>query len=370
MLLKSLEVSHVRNLQSLKLLLHPTMNFVVGPNGSGKTSLLEAIYLLASGRSFRTPLARKIISHQQSGLTVFGEILDAAGISHRVGISKGVEGDTLVRIDGMRRERMSDLATLLPAISIDASSFELVDGGPSERRHLLDWGLFHVEHDFLEHWKSYQTAVKQKGSLLRTGSDNSARKQLSHWNEQQAHWGERIHASRVRYVQLLQEALERTTAQYVGSLPLTLEYRPGWNRTTFPSLRECLDAGIETELEKQACCYGPHKAELLIQWDGGLARDVCSRGQKKLVLYAVRLAQVMTLFEQRSLVPLLLLDDMPAELDDHNLHSISRFLRDYPCQTFITAIHEQALSKALFEQFQDHRMFHVEHGQLIQTTSA
>src|SRR3990167_1966592 len=370
MLLKSLEVSHVRNLQSLKLLPHSTMNFVVGPNGSGKTSLLEAIYLLASGRSFRTPLARKIISHQQSELTVFGEILDSSGIAHRVGISKGLDGDTLVRIDGVRRERMSDLATLLPAISIDASSFELVDGGPSERRHLLDWGLFHVEHDFLEQWKAYQVAVKQKATLLRTGNDSHIRKQLAHWNEQQAVWGEKIQASRVRYVDALQLALHRTTAHYVGTLPLSLEYRPGWNRATYPSLMECLSANINAEPERQACCYGPHKAELLIHWGAGLARDVCSRGQKKLVLYAVRLAQVMTLFEQRKLVPLLLLDDMPAELDDHNLHSIARFLRDYPCQTFITAIHEQALSMALFELFQDHRMFHVEHGQLIQTISA
>ena len=116
--------------------------------------------------------------------------------------------------------------------------------------------------------------------------------------------------------------------------------------------------------------WGQKRGEYLIHWGSGLARDVCSRGQKKLVLYAVRLAQVMTLFEQRKLVPLLLLDDMPAELDEHNLRSITTFLRDYPCQTFVTAIHEQALSSALLELFQDHRMFHVEHGQLIQTTSA
>ena len=344
MLLKSLEVSHVRNLQNLKIVPHPTMNFVVGPNGSGKTSLLEAIYLLASGRSFRTPLARKIISHQHAELTVFGEILDAEGIAHRAGISKGLDGDTLVRIDGERRERMSDLAALLPAICIDASSFELVDGGPSERRHLLDWGLFHVEHDFLEQWKSYQIAVKQKAMLLRTGNDTRIGQQLRHWNEQQAVWGEKIHAGRIRYVESLQLALNRTTANYVGKLPLTIEYRAGWNRAIHPSLQDCLAANVDVELDKQICAYGPHKAELLIHWGSGLARDVCSRGQKKLVLYAVRLAQVMTLFEQRKLVPLLLLDDMPAELDDHNLHSIARFLRDYPCQTFITAIHEQALS--------------------------
>lgn len=349
---------------------HPSMNFVVGPNGSGKTSLLEAVYLLASGRSFRTPLARKIISHEQSELTVFGEIIDAAGSSHRAGISKGLNGETLVRIDGMRRERMSDLAALLPAISIDASSFELVDGGPSERRHLMDWGLFHVEHEFLEQWRSYQVALKQKAMLLRTGHDSQIRKQLGHWNEQQARWGEHIHSARTRYVEALQAALNRTTADYVGALPLSLEYRAGWNRSNHSSLRECLAANMDAELEKQACSYGPHKAELLIKWGDSLARDLCSRGQKKLVLYAVRLAQVMTLFDQRQMAPLLLLDDMPAELDEHNLHSISRFLRDYPCQAFVTAIHEQALTKELLSLFQDHRMFHVEHGQLLQTTSA
>ena len=360
----------MRNLQNLKLIPHPSMNFVVGPNGSGKTSLLEAIYLLASGRSFRTPLARKIVSHQQTALMVFGEIRDGKGIPHKAGIRKGLEGDTLVKIDGERRERMSDLATLLPAICLDAASFDLVDGGPSERRQLLDWGLFHVEHEFLEAWKSYQIALKQKSSLLRSGKESLIRKQLAHWNEQQALWGERIHSSRTAYVEWLVAALQRTIGTYVGSMPLEVEYKPGWNRSIHSALQDCLAANMDGEIEKQACQHGPHKGDLVIRWGDTLARDVCSRGQKKLVIYAVRLAQVMTLFERRQLAPLLLLDDLPAELDTHNLQSVARFLRDYPCQTFITAIHEQALTDALLALFQDHHMFHVEHGQLIQTTSA
>lgn len=365
MLLRSLEVSHVRNLQSFRLTPHPSTNFIIGSNGSGKTSLLEAIHILSSGRSFRTPMAKKIVSHGSQELVVFGEI--DIGTEHLVkaGIRKDVEGSTLIRIDGVRHERMSDLALLLPTLALDASAFELVDGGPAERRQLLDWGLFHVEHQFHEAWKAYQVAVKQKSNLLRAGNPGEAFKQIPYWNIQQAHWGNLVHQARTRYMETLQQALALTLQQYVADADISVEYRAGWSTQQHASLQDCLEAHVTSEIEKQVCGYGPHRADLQIYWNGVLARDICSRGQKKLVLYAVRLAQVMTLYRLRNIAPVLLLDDIPAELDSRNLEKIARFLSDYPCQTFITAIDAAALGRGLLDHFREHCMFHVEHGQLI-----
>ncbi len=360
----------MRNLQSLRIEPHPSTNFIFGPNGSGKTSLLEAIHVLSAGRSFRSNITRKIVLQGCRELVVFGEIEADEGRLFRAGIRKDVDGETLIRIDGVRHERMSDLALLLPTLALDASAFDLIDGGPAERRQILDWGLFHVEHQFHEAWKAYQVAVRQKTMLLRTGNSAQTIKMLPYWNSQQAQWGEHVHAARLRYLSQLQQSLAATLQEYVGEAAISVEYRPGWNVQQYGSLLEALEAHVGVELEKQSCVYGPHRADLVIGWNGASARDICSRGQKKLVLYAVRLAQVMTLHRLRNVAPVLLLDDIPAELDQENLERIARFLSDYPCQTFITAINAGSVVGGFLDHFQEHSMFHVEHGQLITTPAA
>lgn len=369
--LSYLEVSCVRNLQPLRLHPHPRFNFIVGPNGSGKTSLLESIQLLSTGRSFRTTAIQKVIDHAAQELVVFGEVASVHESSTKLGIRKHRNGETLVRINGERHDRISDLAAILPVIALDASAFDLLDGGPSERRQILDWGVFHVEPDFHGIWRQYQTALKQKSALLRQGLNTVERRnQLVHWNHQVAVWGEQLHAARLRYMHLIQEALARVISRYTGKIEAQLSYRPGWNAQQHSGLENCLHSHLEQEIERQSCLFGPHRADLDILWSNRLARDVCSRGQKKLIVYAVRLAQVMVLIQHRHLTPILLLDDIPAELDPINLTNIARFLNDYPCQSFITSIDEQDLRAGfLGEQDRQYRMFHVEHGQFTPSSA-
>lgn len=366
MYLSRLEVTHVRNLHSLVIEPHPSINFIVGDNGSGKTSLLEAISLLSRGRSFRTPNIKKVISHGRPDLTVYGVVCAREDVDpDRLGIRRAQTGETLAKVNGERCERLSDLALMLPAVEMESASFELVDGGPSIRRELLDWGLFHVEHRFLEIWKRYRAALEQRNALLRGGDSPALRYSLSHWNSQLAEHGHALDDLRQQYVGRFALALKELAQHYLGIDSLEVEYHSGWNKQQYPSLLSCLENHRQAEVEKGRSLYGPHRADLDIRWHGQPARDICSRGQKKLVIYAVRLAQILLYQRERQSTPILLLDDLPAELDKGNIEKVSRFLCDYPCQSFITAIGKDVSDSGLLSTFGTHRMFHVEHGQLV-----
>lgn len=360
----------MRNLLSLHIEPHSGINFVVGANGSGKTSLLEAISMLSRGRSFRTPQIRKVISHEHRDLTVFGQLaVDGESPQHRIGIRRTSGGETLAKIDGERKDRLSDLALMLPTVDVESSSFELVDGGPSVRRELLDWGLFHVEHRFLEVWKRYRTALEQRNALLKAGDGSALKQSLLYWDSQLAEHGHALDSLRQDYFDKFAVTLSALAERYLGLMSITVQYLPGWNQLHYPSLLACLQQNRGAELEKARSLYGPHRADLEIRWEGQPARDICSRGQKKLVIYAVRLAQVVMYQQARGSTPILLLDDLPAELDKSNIERVSRFLCDYPCQSFITAIDKDIRDSGLLSMFGSHRMFHVEHGQLIHATS-
>lgn len=359
----------MRNLLSLQIEPHSGVNFIVGANGSGKTSLLEAISVLSRGRSFRTPQIRKLISHRHTDLTVFGQLMDSEGCMHRLGIRRSSSGETLARIDGERIDRLSDLALMLPTVDVESSSFELIDGGSSVRREVLDWGLFHVEHHFLNVWKRYRTALEQRNALLKTGDNPARRNFLTQWDLQLTEHGHALDRFRQRYFDKFAATLSKLAEQYFELKSISVQYQAGWNRLQYESLMDCLEAHRATEFEKGRSLYGPHRADLDIRWDGISARDICSRGQKKLVIYAVRLTQVVLYQQARGYTPILLLDDLPAELDNQNIERVSRFLCDYPCQSFITAIDKDLRDSALLSAFGDHRMFHVEHGRLIHVTS-
>lgn len=360
----------MRNLLSLHIEPHSGINFVVGANGSGKTSLLEAISILSRGRSFRTPQIRKVISHGHRDLTVFGQLLlDGEPVPHRIGIQRTASGETLAKIDGERKDRLSDLALMLPTVDVESSSFELVDGGPSVRRELLDWGLFHVEHRFLDVWKRYRVALEQRNALLKGGDGSTLKQSLPYWDLQLAEHGQALDTLRQDYFRKFSQVLSELAERYLGLESIKVQYHPGWNQSNYESLIHCLQQHRGAELEKGRCLYGPHRADVEIRWEGQPARDICSRGQKKLVIYAVRLAQVVMYQQAKGSTPILLLDDLPAELDKSNIERVSRFLCDYPCQSFITAIDKDIRDSGLLSIFGSHRMFHVEHGQLIHATS-
>src|SRR5450631_3660618 len=201
MTLRRLQVSEFRCLHSTELDFDSQFTLISGPNASGKTSLLESIYVLSRGRSFRTRHLNHLIRSGCEHFLVFGEV-DVH--ERRVGI--GVEGSAngiRAKIAGKRVGSLTELAAMFPVQIIDPEVHRLIEEGPSRRRRFLDWGVFHVEHGFVERWQRYQQALKQRNAALKTRQCAAV---ISSWDVELLQLGEYISDARSQYVLQLAEA--------------------------------------------------------------------------------------------------------------------------------------------------------------------
>lgn len=351
MSLDSLGIEDFRCIKKAELPLHGRCNLISGENASGKTSLLEAIFVLGRGRSFRTAKTETLIRHGTAALQVTGRIR-VDGVSRPLGLRFDKDGIE-ARYGGRPVSGLAELATILPAQAIDPEVHRLIEGGPQERRRFLDWGVFHVEPSFVEHWRRYQRALRQRNAALRSGSASAV---VRAWDPELIEAGEAVAASRARYVALLAPHVAATADRLLGT-PLEISLGQGWavDRT----LRESLDASWPRDQERGLTHAGPHRADLGLRFGGAPARDRISRGQQKLAASAMLLGQLRCDAGQGSSVAALLVDDPAAELDSGNLQRLLGEVVDLPAQLFVTAL--DPANSALRGLPEGHR-FHVEHG--------
>src|SRR6187401_826900 len=220
MSLAELRIENLRCVESAALEFSPELNLIAGENGAGKTSILEAIFLLGRGRSFRTRSTERLIRHHQSKLTVFGATDDVP--PRRAGIEVGSDGTTRARIDGANAVSLLELTGVLPVQSIDPEIHKLVDQGPERRRRWLDWFVFHVEPNFGVQWARYNRALKQRNAALRSGAG-----EISAWDAELIKNGNAITESRQRAVARLIPSLEQTFARF-GGLDVSVGFTTGW----------------------------------------------------------------------------------------------------------------------------------------------
>lgn len=353
--LTRLKVSDLRNLAQVSIEVSGRANLVYGANGSGKTSFLEAIHLLSVARSFRSQQTRPLIREGGEAVTVFGEV--DTGVSRiKVGVRKGTDGRTELRVGGKQVRSVADMATLLPVQFIGPESHGLMEGGPRERRALIDWALFHVEHGYLEEWRAYTRALRQRNAILR---GHGPSRDLRPWGEVLVEHGQRIDARRREYV----AELAVQAAEYVGQLleggPTSFEYLRGWHREK--SLAEALAGALPQDEKMGHTSVGPHRADLRILAAGRPAMERLSRGQRKLLVCALRLAQVAQVNRRTGKRGVVLVDDLPSELDKAHRERLLRLLASTGSQVFITAIEADALDLG---EWQGAKMFHVEQGRV------
>jgi DNA replication and repair protein RecF len=318
-------------LQSADLNLDPHFTLISGPNAAGKTGLLEAIYVLGRGRSFRTRRLEHLIRHGAERFVVFGEVDTAA---RRIGM--GVEGSrsgVRARIDGDKPSSLAELALSLPVQIIDPEVHHLIEEGPSRRRRFLDWGVFHVEQSFVGHWQRYQQALKQRNAALKA---HHPRGVVSIWDGDLIRSGEFLGAARARYVSLLSPYAESIGRNLLG-MGLSLGYRHGWAKDQ--GMAEALGHSWTHDAESGATQVGPHRAELAIRLDGTPVRDRISRGQQKLLAAALLIAQLKLFPDDSPVQPTLLLDDPAAELDDERLAGLIREVSTQSMQLIVTTLH-------------------------------
>lgn len=355
MSLSYLEAQGFRNLQSLAIEPCPTVNLIYGENASGKTSLLETIYYLAHGRSFLTSKIKSLINVDAERMHIFSRLTNHEGQTIPAGIMHNRE-KMLIKLDGEKITRLSDLAIQLPVIAIHPESHQLISGGPKQRRQFIDWGLFHVEQSFHSIWQRYQKALKQRNAALRT---KQPYKTFNVWNQQIIESAYLINTLRINYIESLQALLLQFQPILFEDKEISVDYYQGWNRDL--ELHDVLEQSFKSDYERGFTQAGPHRADLRFKINGFNAETAVSRGQQKTLVVLLRLLQGLLFNQATKKNSLILFDDLPAELDIQHRQKILKMMSELPAQLFITSIEKTAVDLSLWS---DPRMFHVEHGQV------
>lgn len=361
MSLSRISVTGVRNLQPVTLTPSPRINILSGDNGSGKTSLLEAIHLLGMARSFRSTRLNPVITHDLASCTVFGQVVLEDRQTSALGIARDRSGDVRIRIDGQSVKSTAQLADALPLQLINPDSFRLLEGAPKLRRQFLDWGVFHVERRFLSAWQRLQQALRQRNSWLRHGTLDAASQAA--WSRELTLASDDIDRYRRGYILQLKPVFEHTLASLLDIDGFQLSYYRGWDKER--ELADVLAATIERDRAMGHTQAGPQRADLRLRIAGHNAAEVLSRGQQKLVVCALRIAQGHLVSEAKRGQCIYLVDDLPSELDDHHRLALCRLLEQLNCQVFITCVDSNML-KAGWRDDTPVSMFHVEHGAIAQ----
>ncbi len=374
MALVKFQTENFRNLSPAPVSFSPSFNLLYGENGSGKTSVLEAIGYLGLGRSFRVNRHQAVVSHGQQRLTVFGGLdhgLEGnnqgndSELVHRLGIARDVgQKETVLRVDGEAVRSLSGLAKHLPVSVIDPGVFDVVAGGPGKRRQFLDWLVFHVEPSFGSVWQQCQRVTSQRNQTLRNGRLDEAL--LRVWDSQYAALSDRITAARQTTFERFKQAFDSLVQQVdVGwTQGLKLEFYPGWD--TSKALVDILASHRDQERRMGHTLYGPNRADIRLKFQGRPVAETFSRGQQKTLVILMKIAQGMVLSELGKQVTFLL-DDINAELDVGHRAMLAQKLQALRCQVFITSI-EHPEPEVLWPSGDapEYRMFHVEHGKLTE----
>jgi DNA replication and repair protein RecF len=321
MSLLDLSVTNVRCLEAAQLQIPRGLTLIWGANGSGKTSLLEAIFLLGRGRSFRTRNTERLIRRGQDHLRVIGHLDPLPGHTEPrpIGFEVSPAGSA-ARVGGRGAESLAELSQAFAVQVIEPGIHKLVEEGGHRRRRWMDWSVFHVEPQFVETWVRYTRALRQRNAALRVQPATAAA-----FDGELARLGEQIAESRRKFLEQLQPYWRETVSALSG-LDVQLHYVRGWSAEV--PLLESLAASRARDEARHLTHSGPHRADVTIRTEGRPAREVLSRGQQKLVAVAMTVAQLRLLKDLTGTAPTLLLDDPAAELDgDHLQCFIEQVLR-------------------------------------------
>ncbi|SDO33732.1 DNA replication/repair protein RecF [Vreelandella arcis] len=353
--LLQLNFDGLRNLQTVDMAPSSRINVINGVNGSGKTSLLEGIHILGMGRSFRTRQLKNVIQTEAPYVTLYGRLAGEPQVD--LGVRRLRSSSELeLRVKGDKKARLADLVETMPLQLINPDAFRLLEGSPSGRREFLDWGVFHVKHNFLAIWKRTRRALKHRNALLRHGRIEP--QELAVWEQELATWGEQMDVLRRAWFAEFLPVFEDTLDQLLPLPGLTLRYARGWDKKR--DLAEVLHASRATDQQMGFTQQGPQRADLRIKLNKQPAIEVLSRGQQKLVVSALKLAQGRLLESASQRHCIYLIDDLPAELDEQHRLRFCQLLEDMQCQVFITSVEPKALMQTWQAQTPV-SMFHVKH---------
>ncbi|MCI0505278.1 MAG: DNA replication/repair protein RecF [Gammaproteobacteria bacterium] len=357
MAIEEIAIDNFRNLTHVRLCPSPHINLVVGKNGSGKTSFLEAIYHLGTARSFRTAQSNLLISMGAKKFTLYSRI-KKAGVAVGVGISREKK-QIKIKIGNHPISNSSKLAEILPVQLINPDVHKMMEDGSRYRRRFIEWGVFHVKPNYLTMWRQCTHILKQRNAALR---HNVSLNELALWDDALCDISQHVNEARLDYIQRLYPYIDKLFSKISELHPITIALDQGWPEGS--KLLDVLRDNRASDKKKGFTHYGPHRADLKIFFGNVKAKDIISRGQQKLVTALLKVAQTQQLLDSGSgSDPILLVDDLPAELDRVMMCILFEEITSLPIQSFITTTDLTSFPIVGFKDAH-HRVFHVEHGSI------
>ncbi len=353
--IRRLTISAIRNILQLDITPSPTINVIYGENGSGKTSVLEAIHLLASGRSFRTSKLIPVINNEQEEAIVFAELEGGS----QIGLSKSRRKNHELRFRSERQRNWENVARELPVQILDSNSFLLLEGGPKSRRQFLDWGVFHVEQSFVANWRRTRKSIANRNLVLKHRSPDYG--QIAAWDSELCQAANEVHNARRKYFAAFLPLFGDIYRKIGGEKAELLEigYERGWDGDK--ELGDVLLENREIDARYGATQSGPHRADLLFRIRRSKAVEILSRGEQKTLVSAMKIAQGVLLSRARNRGCIFLVDDLPSELDRDNRAAVFQQLVEMGGQIFVTCVEVSALLDSL-SAMPKVAKFHVKHG--------
>ncbi len=354
MVLERLRIVNVRNISQQEINFSNNINVLYGDNGSGKTTVLEAIYSLSVGKSFRTRRLNTMIQQGAQASAIEGWTQNTTLKLHK----KKAE-NTSFFVANNPINSISELARLLPVQLLSLQGYQLLNTTPDERRKFFDWVMFHVEPKFLKLWQDYHRVLKQRNALLRdryNGTDET----IQYWTEKLATLGQELHHLRELVLNDWIYYAENYCSQMPGVDELEIMYQPGWPADKQPYLNQ-LAQNTQHDRMLGYTRYGPHRADLDIRIRGEPASQMLSTGQQKTFVATLQLAQTQWVAQQTQKFPILLIDDLPSELDSSSTNKFTEALSSISSQVFITSVEKNCFS-ALLSGNRTKKLFHVERG--------
>ncbi len=360
MIIERIDTTNFRNSPKNSLELSANLNIFLGKNGSGKSSVIESVYLLGFGRSFRTNKLSSCIQHDANSFSLFAIAKPTTSSSSfeyfKVGLSRTRNKEFLCQINGERGKRLTELVSLFPVQLFTPQSTDLILGSPKDRRRFLDWGVFHVEHSYSRLIRNFKTVLKQRNALLK--NRNLDLKQVSIWDQKFCDLSSDLSVMRQKYIEEFKPIFSEIQAKFLSEFQVELEYNKGWKESE--SLVNAMQVRFSNDRHMGITSVGPHKADIKFKIAGRDASEVLSRGQLRMIVAALLLAQTKAFNAKTGSASIFLLDDLGAELDESRRELFLDELVKTNAQVLVTAIDKEQLK--FTNKYDNKKMFHVEHG--------
>lgn len=359
MWIEKLNITNCRSLENVSIELSDKVNIFSGKNASGKTTLLEALSLLSSGRSFRTSHISNIISHEKKELLVTASTINKNTNSY-IGIEKSAN-KTKIRINQQDIYSQAELSRYFPITVIHPDSIQLISGAPSYRRAYIDWIAFYLFSDFHAKWKAYKHILKQRNLCLKSIKHRYA---LDKWTQELIRLQPEINQYRESAVDTLIPLFKKASSFLLKGKEVDISFKSGLPKDVtfdYDSLSEYYESKREYDIILKRTSTGVHRANLVFSIDSNPAEQSASRGELKLLSIALLLSQSRAIKSDKHDNGIILIDDITSELDATNRGFLMDYFFDLNQQIIITTT-----GTDLTFADKEHKMFHVEHGEIIQ----